>query len=165
MLLINEISRVGLIESRLRILVAKLESNYSITLAHIHTKAYTPKHEGLVLNSFMILKIYFFISQNYIYLDPSLYFTHFASQIIQASNFHLHEIKQIRKFLPFNTALALTIFLVLSRLDYCNYPFFRTVSFLSCNLFKIALPKFFSKPTTTLHLMLALTAFIGCRSH
>ena len=44
--------RVGLIESRLRRLVSKLESNYSITLAHIHTKAYTPKHEEWVLPAF-----------------------------------------------------------------------------------------------------------------
>ena len=99
--------------------------------------------------------------------DPSLYFTHFASQLIEASNFHLHAIKQILKFLPFNTAVALTIFLVLSRLDYWNSLFvdFRTVSFLSCNLFKIALPKLFFKSATILHLVLASIAFIGCRSH
>ena len=53
-------------------------------------------------------------------LDPSLNFTHFASQVIQASNFHLHAIKQVGKFLPFNTTIALTIPLVFSRLDYCN---------------------------------------------
>ena len=56
-------------------------------------------------------------------LDASLYFTHFASQLIQASNFHLHAIKQIRKFLPFNTAIALNMSLVLFRLDYCNSLF------------------------------------------
>ena len=100
-------------------------------------------------------------------LYPSLYFTHFASQIIQASNFHLHAIKQIRKFLLFNIAVVLTTSLVLSRLDFVAlfFVYFQTVSFLSCNLFKIALPKLFFKPTTILHLVLASIAFIGCGSH
>ena len=53
-------------------------------------------------------------------LDSRLNFTHFVSQIIQASNFHLHAIRQARKFLPFDTALALIISLVFSRIDYCN---------------------------------------------
>ena len=53
-------------------------------------------------------------------LDSRLNFTHFVSQIIQASNFHLHAIRQERKFLPFDTAVALIISLVLSRIDYCN---------------------------------------------
>ena len=53
-------------------------------------------------------------------LNSRLNFTHFVSQIIQASNFHLHAIRQARKFLPFDTPLALLIFLVLSRIDYCN---------------------------------------------
>ena len=53
-------------------------------------------------------------------LDSRLNFTHFVSQIIQASNFHLHAIRQARKFLPFDTAVALNISLVLSRIDYCN---------------------------------------------
>ena len=56
-------------------------------------------------------------------LDPSLYFKHFASQLIQASKLHFHATKQVRKFLPFNTAVALTISLVLFRLDYCNSLF------------------------------------------
>ena len=51
-------------------------------------------------------------------LDSRLNFTHFVSQIIQASNFHLHAIRQARKFLPFDTALIIS--LVLSRIDYCN---------------------------------------------
>ena len=42
-------------------------------------------------------------------LDSRLNFTHFVSQIIQASNFHLHAIRQARKFLPFDTAVALII--------------------------------------------------------
>ena len=42
-------------------------------------------------------------------LDSRLNFTHFVSQIIQASNFHLHAIRQARKFLPFDTAVALNI--------------------------------------------------------
>ena len=42
---------------------------------------------------------------------------------------------------------------------------FRNVLFLNCNLFEIALPKLFFKPTTILPLMLASIAFIGCRSH
>ena len=54
-------------------------------------------------------------------LDPSFNFTHFASLIIQASNFHLHAIKQVRDLLLFNTAVALTSSLVLSKLDYCNF--------------------------------------------
>ena len=53
-------------------------------------------------------------------LDSRLNFTHFVSQIIQASNFHLHAIRQARKFLPFDTAVALIISLVLSRIDYYN---------------------------------------------
>ena len=58
-------------------------------------------------------------------LDSRLNFTHFVSQIIQASNFHLHAIRQARKFLPFDTAVALIISLVLSRIDYCNSLFCR----------------------------------------
>ena len=99
-------------------------------------------------------------------LDSRLNFTHFVSQIIQASNFHLHAIRQARKFLPFDTAVALIISLVLSRIDYCN--FFvdsRTVLFLSCNLSKIVLLKPLFKPTTILHLTLVSIAFIGCRSY
>ena len=53
-------------------------------------------------------------------LDLSLNFTLFASQIIQASNFHLYAIKQLSNFLLFNTAVALTISSVLSKLEYCN---------------------------------------------
>ena len=53
-------------------------------------------------------------------LDSRLNFTHFVSQIIQSSNFHLHAIRQARKFLPSDTAVALIISLVLSRIDYCN---------------------------------------------
>ena len=53
-------------------------------------------------------------------LDSRLNFTHFVSQVIQASKFHLHAIRQARKFLPFDTAVALIISLVLSRIDYCN---------------------------------------------
>ena len=53
-------------------------------------------------------------------LDSRLNFTHFVSRIIQASNFHFHAIRQARKFLPFDTAVALIISLVLSRIDYCN---------------------------------------------
>ena len=53
-------------------------------------------------------------------LDSRLNFTHFVSQIIQASNFHLYAIRQARKFLPFDTAAALIISLILSRIDYCN---------------------------------------------
>ena len=53
--------------------------------------------------------------------DPSLNFTHTVFQDMQTSNFHLHAIKQVRKFLSFSIAVALTISLVLSRLDYCNY--------------------------------------------
>ena len=54
-------------------------------------------------------------------LDSRLNFTHFVSQVIQASNFHLYAIRQARKFLPFDTAVALIISLVLSRIDYYNY--------------------------------------------
>ena len=43
------------------------------------------------------------------FADSRLNFTHFVSQIIQASNFHLHAIRQARKFLPFDTAVALII--------------------------------------------------------
>ena len=58
-------------------------------------------------------------------LDSRLNFTHFVSQLIQASNFHLHAIRQARKFLPFDTAVALIISLVLSRIDYCNSLLYR----------------------------------------
>ena len=37
-------------------------------------------------------------------------FTHFASQIIQLSKFHLHAIKQVHKFLPFKLPLLLLSF-------------------------------------------------------
>ena len=50
----------------------------------------------------------------------TLLVTHFVAQVIQASNFHLHAIRQARTFLPFDTAVALIISLVLSRIDYCN---------------------------------------------
>ena len=42
-----------------------------------------------------------------------------------SSNFHLHAIRQARKFLPFDTAVALISSLVLSRIDYCNSLFCR----------------------------------------
>ena len=62
-------------------------------------------------------KFYVFIQTVF---RKGLNFTHFVSQIIQSSNFHLHAIRQARKFLPFDTAVALIISLVLSRIDYCN---------------------------------------------
>ena len=67
-------------------------------------------------------------------LVPSFYFTHFASQFIQASNLHLHAIKQVRKFLFSSTAVALTISSVLSRLDYRNSLFF---GLLNCFISKL----------------------------
>ena len=100
-------------------------------------------------------------------LDSRLNFTHFVSQVIQASNFHLHAIRQARKFLPFDTAVALIISLVLSRIYYCNSLLCRLQNCLISKLqsLQIMLLKPFFKPTTILHLPLVSIAFIGCRSH
>ena len=67
-------------------------------------------------------------------LDSNLNFAHFVSQIIQSSNFHIHAIKQVRKFLPLFTANALFISLFLSRLDYCNFLLCRQPNYLLCKL-------------------------------
>ena len=96
-------------------------------------------------------------------LDPCLNFTHFASQIIQAFNFHLHAIKQVRKFLSFNTVVALTISLVLSRLDFCNSLF---CGLPNCLIFKLQslqnrAAKTVLQAITFLYLVLASIAFIG----
>ena len=83
-------------------------------------------------------------------LDPSL---NFARQVIQTSNFHLCDqtITQIptlqRRRCYFDSLLC----------GISNY--------LSCNLFKIVVPKLFFKPITILHLVLASITFIGCRLH
>ena len=95
-------------------------------------------------------------------LDPSLNFIHFASQIIQASNFHLHAIKQVRKFLPFNTAVALTNSSFFQRSSIVTLFFWTSeLSHLKVTTF----PKSHCQYFPFLHLILALIAFISCRSH
>ena len=67
-------------------------------------------------------------------LDLNLNFAHFISQIIQSSNFYIYAIKKVRKFLPFSTANAFFISLVLSRLDYCNFLLCGQLNYLLCKL-------------------------------
>ena len=67
-------------------------------------------------------------------LDSNLNFAHLFSQIIQSSNFHIHALKQVRKFLPLANANALFISLVLSRLDYCNSLLCGQPNYLLCKL-------------------------------
>ena len=97
----------------------------------------------------------------------SLYFTHFVSQVLQASNFHFHVIKQVRIFLPFNSAVVLKISLVLSRLDYCNSLFCELPNCLISKLHPLQnrVAKTVLQADHILYLALASIAFVGCRSH
>ena len=67
-------------------------------------------------------------------LDSNLNFAHFISQIIRSSNFLIHAIKQVSKFIILATANALFISLVFFRLDYCNSLFCGQPNYLLCKL-------------------------------